>query len=225
MGRTGEASGGRARTAARVALAAVLTFATTSRAGGMVECGNRADVRRIDDALAALRGSVDPCGGSDEILATLEAFERCPSARYAICTGDARRNLFERPAGVALGTITWNPGLRSDLEPARGGRAAVARDPVASLLHEIAHAAQDCAGLNPGEHELEAVRVENVYRRAAGLPQRTRYGDLVLPPAAASGCPATAPVPAGIEHARGARDPRGRTVADGPGGIPADPAR
>jgi hypothetical protein len=44
------------------------------------------------------------------------------------------------------------------------------RDPTASLVHELAHAAQDCSGLNPGEHELEAVRIENIYRRASGLP-------------------------------------------------------
>src|SRR5262249_55048590 len=50
-----------------------------------------------------------------------------------------------------------------------------------SLLHELAHAAQDCAGLNPGDHELEAVYIENIYRRAAGLCQRTSYGDEPLP--------------------------------------------
>jgi hypothetical protein len=35
--------------------------------------------------------------------------------------------------------------------------------------------------MNPGEHELEAVRIENIYRRAAGLPQRRGYGELALP--------------------------------------------
>src|SRR5262249_59425141 len=59
--------------------------------------------------------------------------------------------------------------------------ARVLRAPTASLVHELAHAAQDCEGLNPGEHELEAVRLENVYRRAAGLPQRHGYGDDPLP--------------------------------------------
>ena len=58
---------------------------------------------------------------------------------------------------------------------------AVTRDPIASLLHELVHAVQDCEGLNPGEHELEAVRVENIYRRAAGLCQRTGYGAMALP--------------------------------------------
>jgi len=64
----------------------------------------------------------------------------------------------------------------------------VLRDPAASLLHELAHAADDCRGLNPGEHELEAVRVENVYRRAAGLCQRAGYGDDALPRAFVKEC-------------------------------------
>jgi hypothetical protein len=56
----------------------------------------------------------------------------------------------------------------------------VLRDPVASLVHEIAHAVDDCEGRNPAERELEAVRIENVYRRAAGLCQRSAYGDDTL---------------------------------------------
>jgi hypothetical protein len=45
----------------------------------------------------------------------------------------------------------------------------------------MVHAVQDCHGLDPAQHEFEAVRMENVYRRARGLCQRTRYGDLPLP--------------------------------------------
>jgi hypothetical protein len=80
-------------------------------------------------------------------------------------------------------TVTWNPELRSELEGACDGDATrlVTRDPIASLLHELVHAVQDCEGLNPGEHELEAVRIENIYRRAAGLCQRTGYGAISLP--------------------------------------------
>src|SRR5262249_42721705 len=62
----------------------------------------------------------------------------------------------------------------------------------------IVHAVDDCRGLNPGEHELDAVRIENIYRRAAGLCQRSRYGDELLPddairPCAAGGCACARP--------------------------------
>ena len=69
---------------------------------------------------------------------------------------------------------------------ARTGR--VTRDPTASLLHEIVHAVHDCEGLDPGAHELDAVRIENIYRRAAGLCQRTGYGDVPLPAAMVRVC-------------------------------------
>jgi hypothetical protein len=101
---------------------------------------------------------------------------------------------------VRRGTITWNPELQSDLEETCDGdrTRAVRRDPTASLLHELVHAGQECAGLNPGEHELEAVRIENIYRRAAGLCQRTGYGDALLPPemvrtCRTGDCPCSAP--------------------------------
>jgi hypothetical protein len=83
-------------------------------------------------------------------------------------------------------TIGWNPALRSELEPGRDGDPGepLRRDPTASLLHELVHAAHDCQGLNPGEHEFEAVRIENIYRRAAGLCQRPGYGDEPLPASA-----------------------------------------
>jgi hypothetical protein len=115
------------------------------------------------------------------MLATLQ---RCAPGHYRICTDrTTHRNVFDRPIGSDPRTITWNPDLRSALEATcdddPGGQ--VLRDPTASLVHELAHAAQDCEGLNPGEHELEAVRLENVYRRAAGLCQRGGYGDEPLP--------------------------------------------
>jgi len=119
-------------------------------------------------ALRRIETSVDPCGETATMLAVLARLDGC---RYEIRTSaTADRNLFDRPA-----TITWNPDLRSALEP------SCDRDPTASLLHELVHAVDECEGRNPGEHELEAVRIENIYRRAAGLCQRTRYGGDVLP--------------------------------------------
>jgi hypothetical protein len=139
---------------------------------------------QIDEALADIRRSVDPCSESAQLIELLEKVARCSTATYHLCVSTAaRRNELDRPIGLPR-SITWNPQLRSEIERGCNGdpNKAVLRDPTASLLHELAHAAQDCAGLNPGEHELEAVRIENIYRRAAGLCQRGRYGDVPLPP-------------------------------------------
>ena len=131
---------------------------------------------RIGDALRRIRQSVDPCGESPQIAQLLKRLDRCPG--YEIRTSStADRNLFDRRI------ITWNPDLRSELEAACDGDATtpVLRDPTASLLHELVHAVHDCEGRNPGKGEFEAVRIENIYRRAAHLCQRTRYGDAPLP--------------------------------------------
>ena len=172
-----------ASTAAR-GTALPLLLAATSGFAQLTICGQTPDGPAIAGALRAIRASVDPCGESAELAAMLATLEGCAPGHYRICTDrTTHRNVFDRPLGSDPRTITWNPELRSVLEPAcdddPGSR--VLRDPTASLVHELAHAAQDCEGLNPGEHELEAVRLENVYRRAAGLCQRRGYGDEPLP--------------------------------------------
>jgi len=137
----------------------------------------REDAQRatVAHALARIAQSVDPCGETDALRALLDRLEDCGYDVRTSATAD--RNLFDRS------TIVWNPGLRSELEPSCDGDPSVpvVRDPTASLLHELVHAADECDGRNPGEHELDAVRIENVYRRAAGLCQRTGYGDEPLP--------------------------------------------
>jgi hypothetical protein len=195
---------GRARTVRRLdvqlsrALAAsVLVALPIAAPAQLVPCDDPADTHMITSALIAIEGSVDPCGESADLVATVERVKRCTAARYQICTSvTANRNLFDRPAAFWINerrTITWNPELRSELDADRHDVAgpSMVRDPYASLVHELAHAAQDCAGLNPGEHELEAVRIENIYRRAAALPQRRGYGSDPLPPAMIRGCTAT----------------------------------
>lgn len=153
-----------------------------------IPCAGDSDAQQIAQAMSRLARSVDPCGESRQVVAVLNKFERCTNATYQICTNThLDRNVFDRPigqGGEALPrTISWNPELRSELE--RGCNAdaqkPVVRDPTASLLHEIVHAVQDCEGLNPGEHEFEAVRIENIYRRASGLCQRGGYGNDTLP--------------------------------------------
>jgi hypothetical protein len=203
----------------------------------LVACSGTPDASSIGRALAAIERSVDPCGESGELRALLAALRRCTRATYEICTDrTTRRNVFDRPAAPRQGTtrtITWNPGLTSELEvgcdddPGR----PVPRDPTASLVHELAHAAQDCQGLNPGEHELEAVRIENIYRRGAGLCQRRGYGDQLLPAAMVKVCTATAcPCASPTELAGGPGriapdDPPGRdeSTASGDLGAPSAP--
>jgi hypothetical protein len=180
---------------------AVLALLWSGIAGAqLAQC--RTDDQRIAAALARIQRAIDPCGESAQLREVVDRLDRCG---YQICTStDADRNFFDRPLQVSgedsRGTITWNPELRSALEDACDGdrTRALRRDPTASLLHELVHAGQECAGLNPGEHELEAVRIENIYRRAAGLCQRTGYGDTRLPPEMVKTCrpedpPAAAP--------------------------------
>src|SRR5262249_37307660 len=106
------------------------------------------------------------------------------------------------------GTIIWNPELRSELERGCDGDPArpVVRDPVASLLHEMVHAVDDCEGRDASAHELEAVRIENIYRRAAGLCQRAAYGETPLPAEVVKSC-SPAHSPAGSRHGAHWRDP------------------
>ena len=169
----------------------LLIASATGLRAELVPCREPSDARRVAETLARLRRANDPCGESAEVTAVLDALAACQAARYEIrVTRDGERNLFDRPnARDAVRTILWNPELRSELEPrCDDGRAAVHREPTASLLHELVHAAHDCAGLDPGQHELEAVRIENIYRRAAGLAQRAGYGGELLPAAMRRTC-------------------------------------
>ena len=202
-------------------VASVLVAFPLAAPAQLVPCGDQGDTDTVASALTAIERSVDPCGESADLVATVESVRRCGVARYQICVSStADRNLFDRPTRFHPSdrrTITWNPELRSALDPDHGDDwAAMLRDPTASLVHELAHAAQDCAGLNPGEHELEAVRVENIYRRASGLPQRPGYGSQPLPAAMTTGCTpgeCSCERPAGATQARAGAQPDGANVS------------
>jgi hypothetical protein len=159
-----------------------------NRSSAQEVCGDPTDHSEVLAALVEIESSVDPCGQSGEIRDLMDRFRACAARGCQICldpTGS--RNWIERSSDDGArrvpATIRWNPGLRDELERGCEGDAvkSVPRDPVAQLLHEIVHAVQDCSSLDPGEFEFDAVRVENIYRRARGLCQRTRYGDLRLP--------------------------------------------
>ena len=173
------------------AVAVAILLAAVGAQAGLVPCRQPADTRQVTDALDRLRRSVDPCGESPQVLAVIERLERCTRARYEICTDQiTSRNLLEPHDADEPGTIIWNPELRSELERGCDGDSArpVVRDPVASLLHEMVHAVDDCEGRDASAHELEAVRIENIYRRAAGLCQRAAYGDTPLPAEVVKSC-------------------------------------
>ena len=204
----------------RALVASLLVAFPLAAPAQLVPCEDQGDTDTIASALSAIETSVDPCGESADLIATVESVRRCARARYQICiSSTANRNLFDRPTGFRSSdrrTITWNPELRSALDP-DDDWPAVLRDPTASLVHELAPAAQDCAGLNPGEHELEAVRIENIYRRAWGLPQRSGYGSQPLLPAMTMGCrpgECTCERPAGATQARAGAQPDGASVND-----------
>ena len=175
----------------------------------LVPCSRSSDGQQVASALAQIERSVDPCGESPQMINILETVKHCSKAAYQICTSwQIERNVFDRPLDghgeAGSRTINWNPGLRSELERGCDGDStrSVFRDPTASLLHELVHAAHDCAGINPGEHEIEAVRIENIYRRAAGLCQRSGYGEDRLPPQLMKAC-APALCPCSAPRARG----------------------
>jgi hypothetical protein len=204
----------------RALVASVLVAFPLAAPAQLVPCEDQGDTDTIASALSAIERSVDPCGESADLVATVESVRRCARARYQICiSSTANRNLFDRPTGFRSSdrrTITWNPELRSALDADGDDWPAMLRDPAASLVHELAHAAQDCAGLNPGEHELEAVRIENIYRRAWGLPQRSRYGSQPLPPAMIMGCmpgECACERPVGATQARAGTQPDGASVS------------
>jgi hypothetical protein len=206
-----------ARQALRLAFAAcrlliVLSVSYPSTvSAGLLPCTD--DGRAMTAALVRLRESVDPCGESADILAVLDKVERCTGNLYSVCPDpQATRNVFDRPT-ESTRVITWNPQLRSEVELQCSANRAepLLRDPTASLLHELVHAAQDCDGLNPGEYELEAVRIENIYRRAVGLCQRGGYGEDRLPSSMVMLCPTrpcSCSTPPGeeIEHGPDAAD-------------------
>ena len=173
------------RSARHIFLLVALVAAAAAPAVAQVPC-TAENAEQLDAALARIAASRDPCGQSDQVRAVLDTLRHCPRT-YRVCIDpEISRNMFDRPTddrAESARTISWNPTLRTALENSCDGDGGepVRRDPTASLLHELVHAAHDCLGWDPGAHELDAVRVENIYRRAAGLCQRTRYGDALLP--------------------------------------------
>jgi len=108
--------------------------------------------------------------------------------------------------GLGLGSDTttrWNPTATDILPDSQMDIEdhGVARDPLASLQHELYHAYVADTGDRseatvPGradldndgfiddvpQREIDATRVENEYRQATGLDLRTNYGDADVPP-------------------------------------------
>jgi Effector protein len=99
---------------------------------------------------------------------------------------NAPQSLTNATNGVGTGSTTrWNANL---ILPYADG---VNRDPTAALFHELCHAFEADRGVWDGSlepatgirySEIQAIRTENAYRRAKGLPERKKYGRQDLPP-------------------------------------------
>jgi hypothetical protein len=156
---------------------------------------------------AAFRSSVEACferisgsgDGPADILRQLR--QPSPQAHRVTIQPEARPGwpnsltpagpgALRTPAGPGPGsdgTVRWNPNNVDELQP------GVPRDPCASLLHELAHAADGDKGLlDPNRHgsangipeaEVRACREENKYRalQQPPLPERTNF-DVIIPP-------------------------------------------
>jgi hypothetical protein len=89
---------------------------------------------------------------------------------------NAPHSLTDASSRLGTGSTTrWNPNLT---KPYADG---VNRDPTAALFHELCHAYEADRGvwdgsLDPGtgirKSEIKAIKTENLYRRAKGLPER-----------------------------------------------------
>lgn len=100
-----------------------------------------------------------------------------------------------RDGGTGKGSdagVNWNP-----TNTTKYGEG-IARDPCASLYHELFHAYEDVMGISDDRAfgatgipttEVNATRAENAYRKSQGLTQRTKYGDRALPAAAGTKVP------------------------------------
>ena len=103
---------------------------------------------------------------------------------------DSKDSRSKDDGGTGKGTTStteWDPTLT---KPYADG---VARDPCATLLHELRHALDADEGSmdyrrDPDtkiqNQELKASTAENRYRKNQGLPQRTMYGKTKLPKSA-----------------------------------------
>jgi hypothetical protein len=138
-----------------------------------------AEVENCLQGFAAASGS-DP----DKLLPRLKD-KKTPLVRIIPTTGGS--GAFETPKsknGPGSSTVTWNP---TSVEPFGDG---VARDPCASLYHELSHADDISKGTVPqGEcgdtgiktAEVKATLAENRYRESKGLPPREEYDGKKLP--------------------------------------------
>ncbi len=180
----------RSHAAAVVALVAVALLGAPKPARAAdyeVDPGSGIPVPGVD-----FKGAVDGCmakfgepGGDPAGILPRLKDPKAPKVRIIPTTGGS--NTFETPEspdGKGSSTITWNP---TSADPYEGD---VARDPCSALYHELAHADDvskdavpqgDCGDTGIASAEVKATFTENRYRRAKGLPPRTKYLGKPLP--------------------------------------------
>ena len=182
-------------TVARAVAGALLAFLLAgAKPAAAAECVRRIG-RRSDRGTQGDRAQRRSSGASPELQRVARRSALLERVVPVCLDRRAERNTTERGENGLPITITWNPELRTELEQGCGGdAAAVRRDPIA----RDARARARRPGRPPEADvtESEAVRIENIYRRANGLCQRTRYGDDPLPAALLVDCSRRAVLPA-----------------------------
>lgn len=184
---------GRNRTLIAAILGAVLASSAlpvTAQSKIVIE-GDAAFVQKVQAAIQAIKDANDPEGELRALIEALEMSANCHVIRQtdteqgSHCKPDDPKKEKDR-SGTGT-TIEWEADS-TDLYD-----TDVARDPTAALLHELAHAAAADQGLAtdetvPGpdgpidQDEQYAVVIENIYRDAVNIPERTKYGNRELPP-------------------------------------------
>ncbi len=184
--------------AAMLATAVLLAAPAVSMAGriegvdGPNAQANRANEKALQDCLAKIRTTGQTVTPVGDVISGLEGSQNDNNVTITFSNQNLGENAVsdnkgDESNGKGTGsTVTWNPHDKSPIP----GDPGVNLDPCATLLHELTHSWDNATGkLNRGEYgnskiqtcEVIATTVENDFRAANGLPQRTKYGDDPLP--------------------------------------------
>lgn len=162
----------------------VLALASPAAADIIIE-GSPGFIQKVEECLEKIKNT----GGStaaflDQLLGSGNTHVIKESSKN---NSAAPNDWTKAQNGTGTGsTVNWDPSFTDDTG------VGVPRNPCASLLHELVHACDFDKGTDDGsvgengiiKAEIKACTEENKYRKANGLPQRTKYGDKDLPPSA-----------------------------------------
>ncbi len=145
--------------------------------------GDAAFVAAVEECLERIANSGGTAGANvNQLTNSNNIHTITQTTGLSSCSPNNGANATSGPPGT---------GSTTNFDPSYAGPSGgVANDPCATLAHELDHAAHNDNGTNDftstGHNgiptaEIEACRVENEYRSANGLPERTHYGGSRLP--------------------------------------------